>query len=597
MSIAKIELLSPARDYECAKAAIDCGADAVYVGASAFSARASAANTTEDIIRIVDYAHRFYVRVYVALNTIVYNEELASLQTLVEELHCAGVDALIVQDMAFLELSLPPIALHASTQCHITTSERARFLSDAGFSRIVLARELSIGEISRIHAACRAEIECFVHGALCVSYSGRCFLSHAIGGRSGNRGECAQPCRREWELLDSRQETLLKGHLLSLRDMNRGGRIGELLDAGVSSFKIEGRLMDMSYVKNVTAHYRRLIDDELDSRSFLRSSSGVSLSRFIPAPEKSFNRGFTEYFPGEMRDGMSSHATPKSLGAPVGSVIEETKRGFRLDTEVLRNGDGIVYFVNTELRGMNALVEDGLLVAARSSGLKKGTIVYRNRDVDFEKSLERGCERKISVSLQAQVQADTLLLTLHDDDQNAFSDRFGPFDRASDCELARRIFSEGISRTGTTIFRFDLAYDGDFRLFIPPKQVNEIRRNLLSRMQRLRAEAYRPPPALTPSHPPICVSTIDPAWAVANEMAEQFYRRCGAMHIAYAPELTRSVAESMPLLVSAYCPLREYGLCGRAAEELYLRSGSDMFQLHCECRNEGGNCGITLTKL
>jgi len=594
----KIELLSPAKDYECGKAAIDCGADALYIGAEKFSARASASNTVDQIARLAEYAHRFYARVYVALNTIIYDREIEALRALVENLYHAGADALIVQDMALLEMELPPIALHASTQTHITTPERAKFLSDAGFSRLVVARELSPDRIAAIHAASDAEIECFIHGALCVSYSGRCFLSNAIGGRSGNRGNARRPCRRQWELLDADMRQLAKGHLLSLKDMNRTEYIGSLIDAGVTSFKIEGRLKDAAYVRNVTAHYRRVIDAHLADRSLARSSSGISHPAFEPAPEKSFNRGFTPYFLTQSRDDVSSHATPKSLGAPVGTVIEVKGRGVRLDSDILQNGDGIVFFCNGELCGTNALIDDdGLLVTGNNFEMQRGMVIYRNKDLSFEKSLEKSCPRKIVISAEIAINDSFLSIALRDADGNAAREEYGPFERATDESVAKGIFTEGMRRTGATIYEFELSFKGDYCLFIPPKRVNEIRRTLLDKFEECRKSAYSPPAQKERAHPDNGVTHVDASWGVANRLAEAFYRKCGAQSVEYAPEVNPRAAEDIPLLTSLYCPFREYHLCSKAGERLYLRSGGDLFEVLCSCaRSDHAQCGIEIRK-
>ena len=319
-----VELLAPARNVECAMAAVDHGADAVYIGASRFGARASAGNSVEDIARLVEYAHTFRVKVYVTVNTILKDEELPETERLVWALYRVGVDALIVQDMALLELDLPPIPLHASTQMDNRTPEKVKFLHGLGFSQVVLARELSLAEIQAVHEACDVPLEVFVHGALCVSYSGQCYVSQHCFGRSANRGECAQFCRLKFDMIDSDGRMIEQGrHLLSLKDMNRGADLERLLDAGVTSLKIEGRLKDVAYVKNVTAWYRSRLDEIFKRRpEYRRASSGQVSLAFTPCLEKSFNRGFTRYFlDGRTPDIFSFH-TPKSLGEEVGTVKE-----------------------------------------------------------------------------------------------------------------------------------------------------------------------------------------------------------------------------------------------------------------------------------
>ena len=318
-----IELLAPAKNPECGIEAIKHGADAVYIGADSFGARAAAGNSIEDIARLVEYAHNYYARVYVTVNTILKEEELETAQKLIWELYKIGVDAILVQDMAILQMLLPPIALHASTQADVRSVEKVRFLAEAGFSRVVLARELSLDEIIAIHNACPdVELECFVHGALCVSYSGQCYASQYCFGRSANRGECAQFCRLPFSVTDAEGNLLIQEkYPLSLRDMNRLQQIEKLLDAGVVSFKIEGRLKDLTYVKNVTAAYRKEIDKILKRRvEYARASSGFVEYNFEPQPEKSFNRGFTEYFLNGRDNSVWSLDTPKAVGEPMGRV-------------------------------------------------------------------------------------------------------------------------------------------------------------------------------------------------------------------------------------------------------------------------------------
>ncbi|MBQ5380774.1 MAG: U32 family peptidase, partial [Paraprevotella sp.] len=319
-----IELLAPARNLECGMAAVDHGADAVYIGAAKYGARAAAGNSVEDIARLVAYAHTYHVKVYVTINTILKDEELSDTEKMVWELYRCGVDALIVQDMAMLRLHLPPIPLHASTQMDNRSADKVKFLQQNGFSQVVLARELSLQEIKDIHEQCDIPLEVFVHGALCVSYSGQCYVSQHCFGRSANRGECAQFCRLKFDLQDSDGRVVERGkHLLSLKDMNRSEDLERLLDAGVSSLKIEGRLKDVAYVKNVTAYYRKRLDEIFVKRNeYRKASSGHVTLKFIPQLEKSFNRGFTRYFLDGRTADIFSFNTPKSLGEEVGIAKE-----------------------------------------------------------------------------------------------------------------------------------------------------------------------------------------------------------------------------------------------------------------------------------
>ncbi|HEY1405286.1 MAG TPA: peptidase U32 family protein, partial [Spirochaetota bacterium] len=327
----QIELLAPARDSECGITAINCGADAVYIGAPLFGARSAAGNTVPDIEKLVSHAHLFHAKVFVALNTILRNDEIDQAVSIAHALWNIGADGLIIQDMGLLESDLPPIPLIASTQCDNTTAEKVLFLEKAGFSRAILARELSIDEISVIRQMTTIELESFIHGALCVSYSGRCYMSYAIGGRSGNRGECAQPCRKKYSLADALGNRIAKKtHLLSLADMNRSAHIGAMIDAGISSFKIEGRLKDESYIKSVVAYYRKRIDEEIERRSLSSSSDGHVVNPFDARPEKVFNRTFTGYFIDKKRDKPGAIDTPKWKGEPIGKVVRSDGKSFTL---------------------------------------------------------------------------------------------------------------------------------------------------------------------------------------------------------------------------------------------------------------------------
>jgi putative protease len=387
-----IELLAPARDYDCARAAILCGADAVYIGAPQFSARAAAGNSLDDIRRVVGLAHVYFVRVYVALNTILTDEELAAAKELIEQLYEIGIDGLIVQDMGLLEMELPPIPIIASTQTNNASIEKVKFLEEVGFSRVILARELTVDQIAAIRAGTSVELECFVHGALCVGASGQCYMSYALGGRSGNRGECAQPCRRRYTLKDSTGKVVSTDrYLLSLKDLNLSANLAELLDAGATSFKIEGRLKDAGYVANIVGFYRQKLDAILAERGLRKSSSGSVSLNFSPEPNKTFNRGFTGYGVTGRGPKMGSIDTPKSMGEPVGTIAEIGKDWFTLAGDMeLHNGDGVCFFdAYGELCGtVINRVENGRAVPQKMDGLKAGVELYRNYDHVFAKQLK-----------------------------------------------------------------------------------------------------------------------------------------------------------------------------------------------------------------
>ena len=424
-----IELLSPAKNLECGIAAIDHGADAVYIGAPKFGARASAGNSIEDIAQLVDYAHLFNARIYVTLNTILTDSELKETEQLIWELYQIHVDALIVQDMGITRLNLPPIPLHASTQMDNRTPEKVRFLADAGFKQVVLARELSLVEIKNIHDVCPdVPLEVFVHGALCVSYSGQCYASQACFGRSANRGECAQFCRLPFNLLDSEgQEVLHEKHLLSLKDMNQIDKLEQLMDAGVSSFKIEGRLKDVGYVKNVTAAYRQQIDQILQRRTeYHKTSSGKCEYSFTPILAKSFNRGFTHYFLEGSQPDIAQFNTPKAMGEEMGRVKEvHGNQIIVAGVKPFNNGDGICFLDSEDkLQGfrVNRVEQNRLFLANRVEGLTPKTRLFRNLDQQYEQLLsKRSAERKISISWQLSETHDGFSLNATDEDGNKVS--------------------------------------------------------------------------------------------------------------------------------------------------------------------------------
>lgn len=494
----KIELLAPAKNLECGMAAIDHGADAVYIGAPKFGARAAAVNSLEDIAALVEYAHLYNVRIYVTVNTILKDEELKETEEMIRALYRVGVDALIVQDMGITGLELPPIPLHASTQMDNRTAEKVRFLADAGFRQVVLARELSLREIGKIHEACPdVPLEIFVHGALCVSYSGQCYVSQACFGRSANRGECAQFCRLPFSLVDSNDRVIAKDkHLLSLKDLNQSEELEALLDAGASSFKIEGRLKDVSYVKNVTAAYRQKLDAILARRKeYVRASSGSCRYAFKPQLDKSFSRGFTHYFlHGRTRD-VFSFDTPKSLGEEMGTMKEA--RGNYLTVAGLKsfnNGDGVCYIDEQgKLQGFRInRVEGNKLYPQEMPRIKPRTVLYRNFDQEFEKILaRRSSERKMAVAIRLADTAFGFALTLTDEDDNRVT---LSLPRAK--EPARTPQEENLktqlAKLGNTPFEAECV-DIDFteNWFLPASVLADFRRQAIEKLIAARRINYR----------------------------------------------------------------------------------------------------------
>ena len=493
--VRKIELLSPAKDLNCGMEAVNHGADAVYIGAPKFGARAAAGNSLEDIRRLCDYAHLFGVRIYVALNTILKEDELDEARRLVWSLYEAGADALIVQDMALMQMELPPIPLHASTQTDNRTVEKVRFLEKSGFTQVVLARELSLEEIRRIASETEVSLEVFVHGALCVSFSGQCYLSAALSGRSANRGECAQYCRLPYTMVDADGKVIAGNkHLLSLKDMNRSDDLEALMDAGVSSFKIEGRLKDVSYVKNVTAYYRQRLDEILERRpEYTRASVGRSRYTFTPQVEKSFNRGFTSFYLQGRTSDVAAFDTPKSLGEFIGTVKEIRGNSFTVAGLVpLNNGDGLAFF-NTrgELEGFRVnRVENNRVYPQEMPRLSPKMKLYRNYDQQFEKLLSKpSAERKIGVRVIFSDNSFGFSLEM-EDEEGARVTLSRPFDKKPAKKAQADNIRVQLSRLGNTLFEARaIEVNLTDNWFVPSSLLTDMRReavDLLLSDRRIR---------------------------------------------------------------------------------------------------------------
>ncbi|MBQ3772059.1 MAG: U32 family peptidase, partial [Bacteroidaceae bacterium] len=480
-----IELLSPAKNLECGIEAIKHGADAVYIGAPRFGARAGATNSIDDIRQLVEFAHIYRVKIYVTVNTILRDDELKDTEEMIWELYKIGVDALIVQDFALLSLNLPPIPLHASTQMDNRTPEQAKFLADLGFEQVVLARELSIGEISEIHKATDVPLEVFVHGALCVSYSGQCYVSQHCYNRSANRGECAQFCRLAFDMIDADGKTIHKAkHLLSLKDMNQSENLEALMDAGARSFKIEGRLKDASYVKNVTAYYRQKIDEILKRREeYKRASSGTSELQFKPVVAKSFNRGFTTYFANGRQSDIASIYTPKSLGEMVGTV-KEIGRGGRYFSVAgiasFSNGDGLCFIdENGSLQGFRVNRVEGNRLYPKSpvQGLKQRVKLYRNSDQEFEKLLSKDtAERRLAVDMKLYETSGGFALTATDEDNQSVTLAFDREKEQARSPQENQIRTQ-LAKLGNTPFALkNLEIEFSDNWFVPSSVLAEWRR-------------------------------------------------------------------------------------------------------------------------
>ena len=602
----KIELLAPARDVECGFEAIRHGADAVYIGGPAFGARAAAGNSVEEIGRLCMFAHTYGARVYVTINTILYDDELNAVEKLIWQLYECGVDALIVQDMALFKLDLPPIALHASTQMDNRTPEKAKFLEQVGFSQIVLARELSLSEIAAVHRAVNVPIEAFVHGALCVSFSGQCYASQYCFNRSANRGKCAQFCRLSFDLINADGEAIVKDkHLLSLRDMNRSSSIEEMLDAGVSSFKIEGRLKDASYVKNITAYYRQKIDEVLERRSddFERSSYGISHLQFEPRAEKSFNRGFTDYYLHGRNSGVHSFETPKAMGEAVGVAKRIGRRSFSIkytrgeDASLRLNaGDGLCFLTpEGKLQGFRVNKVEGMDVyPAVMPTLYPDTPLYRNLDFDFEKQLSRPTAvRRLALRLQLTEEEQGFALTLKDETHVEVTKHFVCEKQEARSPQHDNIVRQ-LSKLGDTPFEAsDVVVKTDGERFIPSSLLAEWRRTSVDELMEIKIKSYRRELRAMNrdnAHVPEQLTYLN---NVANAEARSFYEDHGAKSIAPAYELAQP--DKAVIMFCRHCLRYAFGLCPKHhhrrfpaewKEPLSLRlSDGREFALEFDCAN------------
>lgn len=597
--VRKIELLSPAKDLQCGIEAINHGADAVYIGAPKFGARAAAENTLEDIHTLCEYAHLYGARIYVTLNTILKEEELEEARNLVWKLYEAGVDALIVQDMALMKMDLPPIPLHASTQTDNRSVEKVCFLQKAGFTQIVLARELSLAEIRKIADSTDVPLEVFVHGALCVSYSGQCYLSAAMCGRSANRGECAQYCRLPYTMLDSDGKVIATSkYLLSLRDMNRVDDLEALLDAGVSSLKIEGRLKDVSYVKNITALYRQKLDKIFARRSeYSRASIGTSHVSFTPQADKSFNRGFTSFFlNGRVKD-ITSFDSPKSKGEFVGTVKEIKGNSFTVaGVTPLNNGDGLAFFNKQgELEGFRVnRVEANRLFPQEMPAIAPKTGLYRNYDQQFEKLLAKvSAERKIGVSISFEENKIGFTVEMKDESGCRIA-IVRPFGK----ELAKRSQTENIktqlAKLGNTPFEAkEVVVSMAQEWFVPSSLLAEMRRDAVDKLLAARRICYRRELSKRRDQKeenPFPASSLTYLGNVANSLARSFYQEHGVEKIDPAFEL--DPVDNVPLMFSKHCLRYSMGWCpnhqkGKSPfrEPYYLQYKDTRLLLQFDCKN------------
>ncbi|MCO8161271.1 U32 family peptidase [Pseudomonas sp. 21LCFQ010] len=621
MSLPKhhLELLSPARDVSIAREAILHGADAVYIGGPSFGARHNACNEVSEIAELVKFARRYHARIFTTLNTILHDDELEPARKLIHQLYDAGVDALIVQDLGVMELDIPPIELHASTQTDIRTLERAKFLDQAGFSQLVLARELDLGQIREIADNTDASIEFFIHGALCVAFSGQCNISQAQNGRSANRGDCSQACRLPYTLKDDQGRVVaFDKHLLSMKDNNQSANLRALVEAGVRSFKIEGRYKDVSYVKNITAHYRQMLDAILTERPDLaRASSGHTAHFFVPDPDKTFHRGSTDYFVTERKIDIGAFDSPTFTGLLVGNVEKVNKRDLIAVThEPLSNGDGLNVLVKREVVGFRANIaelkgefeEDGEKrwryrvepneMPAALSRLRPNHPLSRNLDHNWQQALlKTSAERRIGIRWNAVLREQRLSLeaTSEEGVQVAVS-LDGPFGAANKPEQALEQLRDLLTQLGTTIYHAqDVKLDAPQAFFIPNSQLKALRREAIEALDAARVAAHprgarkaetNPPPVYPESHLSFLAN-------VYNQKARDFYHRHGVKLIDAAYEAHEEPGE-VPVMITKHCLRFSFNLCPKQAKgvtgvrtkvaPMQLIQGDEVLTLKFDCK-------------
>lgn len=603
MKPVKIELLSPAKDKEVGVAAINHGADAVYIGGPSFGAREKVGNSIADIESLCRHAAQYDARVYVTLNTLLFDNELEQARAIAYDCWNAGVDALIVQDMALLQMDMPPIAFHASTQCHNMTAEKVLFLEKTGFSQVVLARELSLEQIKEIRSKTTVPLEFFIHGSLCVCHSGQCYLSHYIGNRSANRGACAQPCRLPWELLDADGRPLVKDkHLLSLKDLNNSAHIEQLIDAGVTSFKIEGRLKDADYVKNVTAYYRNAIDRIMESRNDIEPASrGKCTFSFVPNPEKTFSRGTTDYFFNGRQKGIDAPVTPKSTGEFVGIVTWCNALQMEIDTDkTLHNGDGLCFIDESgQLQGLRANVVKGSKVTSdRPHGGKRGVKVYRNYDIEWQKQLAASNgNRLIDINLCLGETPDGYGYKASLADGSICAEINFSCDKieANNPEKATENIRRKAMQWGDTIFKpLDLDLNFSAPRLIPASVLGETKRLLVQKLidtliSTHLSQREERDKSLAHSDTPYIATELSYLGNVTNDKAAEFYRSHGVTAIEDGLEKSRVKQPGTKVMTCSHCIRYANGMCsketGQRATPLYIRNGENTFRLEFDCKH------------
>ncbi|MFA5087313.1 MAG: U32 family peptidase [Candidatus Paceibacterota bacterium] len=596
--IKKLELLAPAKNLATGMAAINAGADAVYIGAQKFGARAEAGNNLEDIKALVEYAHQFRVKVYVAFNTIIYNNELEEAKKLIHEIYETQADGLIIQDMGILEMDLPPIPLIASTQMHNYDLEKIKFLEGIGFKRIILARELSEEQIKEISKNTKLELEAFVHGALCVSFSGRCYMSEAIASRSANRGQCLQACRLPYSLIDSTGKVLAKNkYLLSLKDFNQLENLENLIDAGITSYKIEGRLKDEDYVTNVVLAYRQQLDKIIAKRKdLIKSSQGIIEAGFESDLAKTFNRGFTNYFFKKRNKDVLAINSPKSIGKFMGKVEKVFKDYFILDTqEKISNGDGLC-FINKQgdLTGSNVnKVAGNEIFLNNMDGLYVGAEIFRNFDIQFGKQLKTGKPKRLIPVIMSifETKKGFGVIAKDEEGNEALFEIEAIKEVAENAEKAKEVIISQLSKSGETIFsaaKVEINFDKMF--FIKMSVLNEMRRKVLEILLEKRKQNYQKETFKLPDSKELFPEKkLAYEYNVANKLAEQFYKEHGVEEIEPAFELLKE-RKGKKVMTTKHCLRHYFGYCakenkgGEIKELLYLvNERGQKFLLKFDC--------------
>ncbi len=598
----KVEILAPAKNLYQGMAAINAGADAVYIGAPQFGARTNATNSVDDIAELVRYAHLFNAQVFVVLNTILYDNELTTCEKLIHELYHIGVDALIIQDMAIMEMNIPPIVIHASTQANNRDPKHVKFLADAGMKRAVLARELNLDQIKDIAEATDVELEFFVSGALCVSFSGNCYMSIAGGERSANRGSCAQNCRLPYNLIDGTGKTLIaNSHLLSIKDLDLSDQLPNLIEAGITSFKIEGRLKDIVYVKNNVSYLRKKLDSFLENNErFVKASSGRTFYNFNAEMDRSFNRGYTDYFVNKRTERIGSWDTPKSQGQVIGKVLEVKSNGYIIENaDKLNNGDGL-YFINEAGEADGAQINtitNNVVIPNTFKAIKVGTMIYRNADAEFNKLVERedSVIRKIGVSLTfSETVSGFQLKAVDEDGHESVSTLEVQKELSKNADGVIDNIKKNLAKTGNTPFIVDkLEVTLSDNWFLPISKINEVRRIVLEELIDVRVHAYvRKEHKIEKTEHPYPVEKLDFMYNVSNKMARAFYHRHGVTEIEKAFELQWDPGKAR-VMTTKYCVKYELGKCARyqrdtmgekVIEPLVLKHGENEYKLKFNCK-------------